>query len=582
MPQLQSPAPTTSAPETEEVGTQVQTSGPMSESGGLPNAREATDGVAVDDQTVDAAAYNTALDDPNVTADQLVAMASRLARFNIAEAAAVYSDGAAMAKVISRLGSEQITMVVLYWRVPFVDAIKHVAAKGPIAIGDFARLVSGRTAEMCVAALADDTAWAAIHAMTVDDPVGLFPLLQLNPPKLIEALAARPEYLAWCVEKLTWTRLGEILDRLGEFEADSQLRAQMKLLGTYDTQLSLHPKPTTDAREQRKLYNWLLSATDIGEAKNLFEARYDWSLDDAGGSWDLASVLRVWQICGRLPPGQILEGITFAREGDAAGAQASGWAQGDTAMGATWGSDVMETETESGDYADDADPMRGLNVFDATIRHEIGHTVGARTGADANGGWVCTTFGWSTHDDFGALVDTLVGLMPLSAPLSPDVQTAITAGIKAADGTFTEANFLAKIEKAGDDAGIADLDATADGEDLLDYLVGRSADGAWNTPGDVGGNSYHVDYAPNGDFVSYPSALWGRKVSTYAMRSPAEWFAECYATFYAEADQPNVAVGRLLQGRDPAAYQAFLTNVHGGFNLGSMTGQEMGHASMGV
>lgn len=582
MPQLQSPAPTVSAPQEEESTTQAQSSGPVAESGGPPSAREATAGVAIDDNTVDAAAFTTALDDNTVTAEQLVAMSSRLARFNIAEAATVFSDGAAMGKVISRLDGAQITMVLLYWRVPFVDAVKHLAAKGTIAIGDFARLVSGRTAEMCVAALSDDTAWAAIHAMTVDDPIGLFPLLQLNPPKLIEALAAQPAYLVWCVEKLTWTRLGEILERLGEFEADQLLRAQMKLGGSYDVQLALHPRPTVDGREQRQLYNWLLCATDMVEAKNLFQARYDWSLDDAGGSWDIASVLRVWQICGRLPPGQILEGITFARESDAAGKQASGWAQGDTAMGADWGSDVMETETETGDFADDADPMRGLNVFDATIRHEIGHTVGARTGADANGGFVCTTFGWNTHDDFGALVDTLLGLMPLSALLSADDQSAITTGIKAADGTFTEANFLAKIEIAGDDAGIADLDATADGQDVLDYLVNRSADGAWNTPGDVGGNSYHVDYAPNGDFVSYPSALWGRKVSSYAMRSPAEWFAECYATFYAEADQPNVAVGRLLQGRDPGAYQAFLANVHGGFNLGSMTGQEMGQASMGV
>ena len=93
-------------------------------------------------------------------------------------------------------------------------------------------------------------------------------------------------------------------------------------------------------------------------------------------------------------------------------------------------------------------------------------------------------------------------------------------------------------------------------------LLTRAEEGSWEVAQDLGGRSCHVDSPPDGSWVNCPTGLYSKKVSTYAMRSPAEWFAEVNATFYADADRPGVRVGSTLAGRDAKAYGYMFKEVH--------------------
>ena len=57
------------------------------------------------------------------------------------------------------------------------------------------------------------------------------------------------------------------------------------------------------------------------------------------------------------------------------------------------------------------------------------------------------------------------------------------------------------------------------------------------------------------------------------MRCEYEWFAEAYATFYANADMPGTELGSLVKDKDPSLHKRMLNTVHPKDDFASVTNQ---------
>lgn len=512
--------------------------------------------------------------------EQYAAIVARLVRRSPAEGNALLGDAATMTRLCAVVSPEQATMILLYLRPSLPDAVRWQCAAGGINLAAWSRLVSGRTADECLAAVTHTPTYVILRNVSGATALEMFPTLTLDPVKFQEALKAQESFLGWIVKTDGLARAAEVLNRLAEFQVDQNMREGLQSLGLYDSIVSLMPSPCTDERLARRLYNWLLCATDADEGALLFETRYGVKLTtDNGAQWDLPSIIRVWQVCGRVPLEHVTTAVRIIREGDTG--EASGWANARGDIGMEWGTDVIGAN-EVGAYTEDYDPMRGLNIFDAALRHEIGHTVGFSYKFDQPGGFVFTDFDWQEHKDWGSLVDTFVAAHPLTN-VTPLQASRILGAIKQVN-TWSKDAVDERLQTWANHYGDPEIKTKGQAQPLYAFIVDRMRGSPWNRMVDVGGRSYHVDYAPDGTWVSCPVGLYAKKVSTYAMRSPAEWFAEAYATFYADADTPNQRVGTLLKSHDAKLYEKMYRKVHltKWGNLFSRTGQDLGHDTMGV
>lgn len=535
-----------------------------------------------------------ALDEPDADGPYMLSWVAWLMNYDPAAGPKLLGDAAAMGKLAGHFDSEQMVQAMRFVDAPLPEAVRHVRAAGGMSATNWGYLVAGATGEECLAAVLDDATFRAVALSLQASAVEAYPALALDPGLFAQAIQGQPLMLPWLLTVDGPLRVAEILDRLAEYAVDQALREGLLATGMYELNLMTFVQPTLEGRSARRLYNWLLMTDDLDEAMKLFHKRFDVELLNQGAvqddpsteedetvlqvDWDITSIIRVWQICATLPPEQAATAATILREGDSGGA--GGWADYQQNIGMSWGTDQMGS-TEVGAFTEDGDAMRGLNIFDATMRHEIGHTVGATQGFDTSGGFVWTTFGWKEEEQRSLMRQVFAAKYSLGSGLSADEREFAIRGLARA-ASFDEEGLKTSINAVGDNNNVADLWDKVAESDLVDFVMGRSVEECWNTPIDIDGRSYHMDYPPNGTWVSCPMDRYSNKVSNYAMRSPAEWFAEVYATFYADADRPNVAVGTTLLGRDARAYQYMLTKVHTLWNLFSMTGQDLAHDSMGV
>ncbi len=535
-------------------------------------------------------------DDPGgQTADQYAAICARIARHSQGDLATLRGDNATMTRLFSRLSGDNATLALQYLGVPLREAVRWHNVAGGMAIQQWSRLVSGRSAAECLAVIQDNLTYITLRNMGGATATEMFPPLLLDPVAFQAAMSTRGDFMPWIIETDGVARLLEIASRIAEYEADKLMREGMIASGMYTFYRAIMQSPTTDDRDARMLYNWLLVTSDVAEAMDLFRIRFGVDLANqeevvadpttgteaqAAASWDHTSILRTWQVCGRLPLDHVRTATRMLREGESG--DASGWANGRGEIGMEWGTDQLGNN-EVGAYTDDYDTMRGLNIFDATLRHEIGHTVGFDGGFDSPGGFVFTQFDWQQHADFEALVTLFHRSHRLPSTIPSERRARILGAFKDVS-VFNKAGLDERLQAWADHHGDPDIVTDGQASDLYEYLRSRMVGGPWNEMSDVDGRSYHVDYAPNGDWVSCPVDLYGKKVSRYAMRSPAEWFAEAYATFYADADTPNTEVGSLLRSRDRALYTKMRDEVHESsiWNMFNVTGQDLGQDTMGV
>jgi hypothetical protein len=488
------------------------------------------------------------------------------------------NDHVLMEKTACKLGPERAPMGMIYLRQPLKWQVWWCIKAGGLTSAGWAMLVANADSQQCAEAIGWVEVFEAISVLP-GDPIVLFPPLSSDPPMIKHCLDTYAHYGPWIVRRGGPERMTQVLEAINLAAACAALRGILVAMGLWNTFLEAMTGPSTDPAQCQRLWYYLLATSDVAEAVLLFKARFGMSLTvDNGATWDIESIKRVWLVCDRTPGADVAETLNIIREGTTG--EAGGWAgDGTGAVGMTWGTNQLGA-TEVGAYTNDDDAMRGLNIFDATLRHELGHNVGLSTGLDQPGGPVYQQFGWDKHASvagFRGVLDLFLGghRLPLDF-VAEGTRDATRGGILDAlascHNTYNQANFQVAVDAYGDTVGIVGLWDQVSGSPFITYLMERVTEGAWNTLDDIGGRSYHVSYSTEG-FVSAPVARYSNQVSRYAMRSPEEWFAEVYATFYADADRPDGVLGQLLEGRDAAAAEMMRTRVHGRHSLAQLTGQ---------
>jgi hypothetical protein len=348
-------------------------------------------------------------------------------------------------------------------------------------------------------------------------------------------------------------------------------------------------------RAQLGLRKWFFDAGEnsVSLLSRMMGRRFNVTVGGQGGadhgsdvrlrSWTKASLQQMWVVLERLPPGQVEGSRSFdhlLRDRKSGNGEAYWWgADNSVVMGLKRNRELGDTTTDDvyGSGAADGSAV-SMNVFNATLRHEIGHAVDDSLGFMNSHQGEAACGSWIKYGSYATWVQAIINAFPGSLSTTPsgpgssvnatgypvaDVGNYRTAMINAAQNQtpFTDA-----IEAITPGAG-ARVPASPGGPvavfmDASNYTE-DGGDGPWYTSNwpTVGGRKFVDAYGSSSDLYSFNAATMAAKgVTEYQWRAPGEWFAEVYQVYYAEQENdPNAAVGGILRSRDPTA-ASMMTN----------------------
>jgi hypothetical protein len=263
------------------------------------------------------------------------------------------------------------------------------------------------------------------------------------------------------------------------------------------------------------------------------------SSDGKGQDWDAAGLRHSWPVLEALPPAQV-EGnkslTQFVRYKVAKKSQGEGYYDNPrvtSGIGA-FGYDPKTLDQVDTTFSDKKDPMYGVNAWNETVRHEVGHAVDqAMHGSDkwcvghAPGG------NWKVYDtDFKKAADEMVKASGGAIDSSPQRAALVAAIAAAMDAqSYKVETAFAKLPAWSKLSAKEREEISAD--PVLQALGGNNtAAEPWMNDGGVvlGGRIFEESYDKS--WNSYAAEARSRKTSKYQFRAPGEWFAEAYAAYY--------------------------------------------------
>jgi hypothetical protein len=494
--------------------------------------------------------------------------------------AEAFDDPTEAARVVEMLRFPELKGALSF----LVDSGQSAKVDGSL----YLRLIDRADAGQVLDALLDAKSLQALQFRPDVDPLS-FDALNANDVDAARVVQSAPIFSSWAIHfaaaggqaYLRW-----IVARNPQLTAPA-----LEAAGRVDMLLDSLPSggtalPPEDQAAMRELF---LRFTDLGDKRAWMCKRFDldevrtedwWGTPD----FDAPGLDRIWQVLEQLPPAHVadnawLEDITRlsgSSSGTPHGVTGSDWTNERVGVGYD-AANIGALET--GAFTDPGDQMRGTNMFDNNLIHEIGHAVDNEYGFTDDGGPFDTLRELGQWKEYSGsrLVDELSGATNLASAVTDagDLRKAKRALALVADHEYADPEDGFKLAAVLDGGAWGYYGASSDrykplwtllsGHQIVTILsAGHEDRAAWMNPGPAVGappRFYHHD--GYGSWVSYlASARSSGKLSRYQFRGKGEYFAEAYSTYYLTAPADP---GRLLRSYDPKVYEWYRVNVDRGF-----------------
>lgn len=397
------------------------------------------------------------------------------------------------------------------------------------------------------------------------------------------------------------TRNGAAVDTVYQ-----KVQAKAKVLPTVE---GLPTGAQMGTASKANLRQWFFTpASTDAECTKMFEQRFRVQTTGAGtydhtaGGTNAVSLqpftkqglTQMWTVCETLPPAHVENNprlLNILRDqnrgpGSAYYAGPGTGGQGDVLMGyrndGELGQNVggnLDNVYQAGGTGPGA-PAVNMPMFNATLRHEIGHAVDSQLNVMDSWGRQEVAGGWTKYGSHTEFVDAIIaaaGGMNYGSPQTNQQyrQAMIDAVSASPKITFSQACTNRGITPPGANPGGA---------------VGVVWDPATYSP--AGSPWYRSNWVTVGgrnfqDAYDHPSSLYSfiaaqrsnRMVTAYQWRAPGEWFAEAYQVYYSEQEAGvGTPVGGRLRSQDPEAAQMISQICDRGYSPQQMSGGTVANA----
>jgi len=286
--------------------------------------------------------------------------------------------------------------------------------------------------------------------------------------------------------------------------------------------------------------------------------------DSNAAQWEATGLRRAYHVMEVLPGAHVEGNAAMVMLTRYTASSSEGWydpSNGESAIGYD---PARIDDRESGAFTKPGDPLFNKDMFNATVRHEVGHAVDQQLGWSvgseptkvSRGGW--KVYG-SDHDRAAKAIIRASdkGIQRnLSESKKADIRAVMVSAMQnggnaaAMQAAIMLLPWWGKISPSRQASVMNDPALTA-----VDRGLNQVPWSGRNNPFVLGSYVFHESYS--GDWVRTNTSAWGRKVSTYQFRAPGEWFAEAYAAYY----EPAATKGAVLAERDPDTKRYFDRNV---------------------